>query len=512
MVKWFKSAKKDEKPVRVEPVLSSSPEKKAHRWTQSDVRSIERSGLSSKEKPNAFERYTSPLDQHIFGSDSPQVAMDACYDGQASNYAAYYDMLDDGTGFLGYPRLALMASSRAEYRHIASAMAEEATREWGEFYSQGDKDKSERIKQLEKEFERLNVRSVIAQALEYNDIFGIGQIFIDMGYDPKDERNGNPLLIGPETIRKGSIKSLNPIEPVWTTPNQYNSAEALRRDFYKPTQWWVMGANVHSSRLLRFVSREVSDLLKPSYNFGGTPLVQVAKPYVDNWVRTRQSVSDLINGCSIVSLRTNMEATVQSGGIDGLISRIEAFTRTRSNRGVFLTDKETEELQILSANLAGLGELQNQALEQICVVAQIPLVKFSGIQPSGLNASSDGEIRVWYDHVSSVQERVVLPNIKKIMHLAMLNIWGEIDHDIQFRFIPLWQMDEAQKATVEKSRADTRAVYVEMGVASADEARKALANDDDSPFSGADMSGDAYPPMTPEDEEGLRRIKTFGNE
>lgn len=510
MKNWFKRTKQDGKPARAEPRLASPVPIPSHKWSASDVREISRSHKGDDED-NPFAHYAPPV-PGVFPENGPEVAMDSCAGGAVADYSGYFGAVDDGTVFLGYPRLALMASSRAEYRHIATAMAEEATREWGEFYGQGEDDKSKRIEELEREFERLGVRSLMAQMLEYNDTFGIGQLFIDMGYDPSSPKNANPLLIGPETIKKGSIKSLNPIEPIWTNPNQYNSAQALSRDFYKPTQWWVMGASVHTSRLIRFVSREVSDLLKPSYNFGGVSLIQMAKPYVDNWVRTRQSVSDLINGCSIVSLRTDMEsAFMGGGGIDSLMNRIQAFTQTRSNRGVFLSNKETEEIGILSANLAGLGELQNQALEQMCVVAQIPLVKFAGIQPSGLNASSDGEIRVWYDHVSSVQERVLLPNVKKIMHLAMLNIWGEIDHDILFRFTPLWQMDEAQKATVEKTKADTRAVYVEMGVASGDEARKALANDDDSPFSGADMSGDAYPPMTPDEEGALRSIKTsFG--
>lgn len=500
MFGWFKSAKKDV-PPRVEPSLDRSDEKRSASFSLSDGRHIRPVPSGADFKP-----YVSPV-KSVYPDAEPVLAMDSCAGGGAApDLSNLFYGVAEGVSFFGYPRLAYMASERAEYRHIASAMGEEAIREWGEFFSQGDEDKSEKISQLEAEFKRLNVRHLMGKVLEHDDTFGVGQLFIDMGYEAGSTKNANPLLVGPETVKKGSIKSLNLIEPIWSTPNQYNSSQAIKADFYKPQMWWIQGDNIHHTRLLRFVSREVSTLLKPTYNFGGVPLVQMAKPYVDNWIRTRQSVSDLINGCSIVNLKTEMNSVYMADGIDGLLARIDAFTRMRSNRGVFLTDKESEELQILSANLAGLGDLQNQALEQLCVVAQMPLVKFAGIQPSGLNASSDGEIRVWYDHVSSRQEQTLRPNLEIIMHLAMLNIWGEIDPDIQFRFTPLWQMTESEQATVEKTKAETRGVYVEMGITSTDEARRALANDDASPFMGADITGDAPEPMTDEEADDLHKM------
>ena len=44
-----------------------------------------------------------------------------------------------------------------------------------------------------------------------------------------------------------------------------------------------------------------------------------------------------------------------------------------------------------------------QSQEQISSVSRIPLVKWTGISPSGLNASSEGEIRVYYDLIHSEQ-------------------------------------------------------------------------------------------------------------
>lgn len=491
---------------RVEPVLNTAG-RPVMAITEDDAREIER--ITSVRKLAATFTPYKPI-KGVAAEGKP-LAMDAAP--QMNLSTELNNMIAEGVAFMGYPRLAEMAQ-RVEYRHIATVLAEEATREWIGFRSGGDGDKKDRIAQLEKEFTRLGVRDKFQRLSELDSYFGLGQLFLDTGIPSLDPDLATPLLIKPETLQIGGLKDLVVVEPVWVSPNEYNSTKPLQAEFYKPSRWWVMGSEVHTTRLLRFVSREPGQMLLPSYNFGGLPLIQLAKPYVDNWVRTRQSVSDLINGCSIVNLKTDMAATFSKAGISGLIGRIQSFIRFRDNRGVFLTDKDTEELQILSANLAGLDKLQNQALEQICVVAQMPLVKFSGISPSGLNASSDGEIRVWYDRVTAYQEAFFRPNLTTVMHACMLNLWGEIDHDIEFFFIPLWQMDEAAKAAVAKTNADTRAVYVEIGAADQDDVRKALANDENSPFSGVDMSGPGYPPL--EEEEGgggsvTGGVQTLGN-
>lgn len=416
----------------------------------------------------------------------------------------------DGVAFMGYPRLAAMAQ-RAEYRHIVGTLAEESTREWIEFRAADGEDKSERLKDLRSEFTRLKVRDRFRQLSEYDGFYGLGMLYLDTGLPTRSSDLATPLLVEPETIGIGALKSLRVIDPIWISPNDYNAADPLKSAFYRPSTWWVQGANLHESRLLRFVSRDVPDILKPSYNFGGMSLAQMAKPYVDNWLRTRQSVADLINGCSIVNLKTDLMATMQKVGVGGLIDRVQSFIKFRSNRGVMLTDKEKEELQILSANLAGLDKLQAQALEQICVVAQMPLVKFTGISPSGLNASSDGEIRVWYDRVAAYQEQFFRPHLTRVMRIIMLSLWGEIDESIDFAFIPLWQMDDAAKAAILKTKADTVVELIEAGVVSPEEGRKVVADDPDSPFDGIDVDDVPPPPEDGDDHISLLSDPAAGN-
>ena len=126
----------------------------------------------------------------------------------------------------------------------------------------------------------------------------------------------------------------------------------------------------------------------------------------------------------------------------------------------------------VAAPLGGLHELQAQAQEHMAAVSGIPLVKLLGIQPSGLNASSEGEIRTWYDWVLAQQERLFRPNLARVIRFAQLSLWGKVDEDIVFEFLPLWALDEVQQSELENKRADTASKYVDAGILHPEEERR----------------------------------------
>ncbi|EDK8146394.1 DUF1073 domain-containing protein, partial [Salmonella enterica] len=193
-------------------------------------------------------------------------------------------------GFPGYPYLALQAQL-PEYRRMVSVIAEEMTRKWIKVKAVGvgDDSRAPRIAQLTDALERYNVRDAFRLAVEHDGFFGRGQIYIDVRSpsgmsawtDPAELESR--LFISDKKIPKGSLLGLRIIEPVWTYPGMYNSDNPLSDDFYRPSEWYVMGKTVHASRMIDLISRPVPDMLKPAYNFGGLSLVQIAEPYVNNW-------------------------------------------------------------------------------------------------------------------------------------------------------------------------------------------------------------------------------------
>lgn len=423
------------------------------------------------------------------------IAMDSCIDGygQGGFWAGSFGFADYA-GFPGYPRLAML-STRAEYRAMASALATELTREWIKINSTetASDDTKTKVTELTKALEDMGLQQIIQRAAEHDAYFGRAQIFIDIqGHNPT-----RPLKISPKTIAKDSTVRFCTVEAIWTTPSVYNAMDPTAPDFYRPTKWYVMGKEIHASRLMTVVTRPLPDMLKPAFNFSGMSLSQLAEPYVENWLRTRQSVSDLINNFSITALATNMGQMLTSGDDDSgedLFSRADLFTALRSNRGLMLLDKETEELAQVNTPLSGLNELQAQAQEHMCAVSRLPAIILTGISPSGLNASSEGEIKTFYDWIAAQQVAYWRVPIENAIQILQLSMYGEIDPDITWEFVSLFQMTPKELSEIRASDATAATAYINAGVIDPEEDRERLARDPQSGYQGLDLSKTITPP------------------
>lgn len=427
------------------------------------------------------------------------LAMDSAAGLPAVSQWAISGVLHEGQGFFGYPYLAELFQ-RSEYRHAAEIWAEHAVRKWIEITGGEESE----VEEIEAEFARLQVRDVFQEWMLHDHSFGRGQIFLDFG-DADDEREtAVPLLLKGEKISpKRPLKHLKVVEPLWSGPGSYSTTNPLRQDFYRPAHWFVYGRKVDASRMLTLTSRPVSDMLKPAYAFGGQSLTQLMKPYVDNWLRTRQGVSDMIVSYSVMNLKTDMSATLSGGGSEHLFARVDLFNLTRDNRGCMVTDKDNEELENLAVPLSGLSDLQSQAQEQLASVSRIPLSIYLQITPTGLNATNEGETRNFYADVKAYQEKNIRPHLQRLFEIVQLSLWGAIKPKLAFNFIDLWEMSDKDKADIRKSDADADAVYATLGAIDPDDVRSRLNDDETSNYHGR-LAGAAPGPIVEEepDDEG----------
>lgn len=435
----------------------------------------------------------------------PTMANDRELDGLYGWAGTAGGSIDDGLWFPGYAYLAQL-TQRAEYRRGSEIVAKEMTRKWLRLVSTGDDDKTATLAVLEKALRRYRVQSIFQKIAELDGFFGRSHIYLDTG--ASDDILKTPLIVSPATIGRGALKRLVVVEPLWTYPVGYDSRDPLSPNFYTPRSWYVMGKEVHASRLLTFIGREVPDILKPAYLFGGLSLSQIGKPYVDNWIRTRQSVSDLIHSFSVSGLKTNMQATLGGTPDTGLLQRVEFYNNLRDNSGALVLDKDTEEWFNISTPLGTLDKLLAQSQEQMASVWGIPLIVFFGIVPSGLNATSDGELAVWNAWIEAQQVDLFDPNLETLLRILQLSELGAIDEAITHKWEPLGKVDAVGEAAVRKSDAEVAVSYISAGVISPLEERTRLAAEEDSaygnldvedvPEAPADMFGDPEPANDPE--------------
>lgn len=416
-------------------------------------------------------------------------------DADITDICAYAAKTCKCAGFPGYAFLSeLMQYS--EYRSPSETISKEMVRRWITVTANGNEQQSvDKIKVINEALEEFNIKELFEKAALYDGQFGNGFMFINIkGHENSLDK---PLLIKPESIQKGSVKGFRMIEPLWVSAYQYNSTDPTLEDFYRPRQWYVLSQKIHADRMMQFISREVADILKPAYNFGGISLTQLIIHYVEAWYRTRNSINDLISSFSLSGIKTDLAPNLS--GIDvasaaNMIRRAELFNALRDNGGLMLLDKEQEEFFQFNTPLTGLDKLQAQSQEQMSAPTHIPLVKLTGITPAGLNANSDGEIKVFYDYVASMQNTLFIKNLKKVIEILQLHVFGEIDPAIGFFFNPLDEPNELEKSQVRKTDAETDSLLVQTGIISVQESRQRIVNDRNSTYGGLDVDEIPSPP------------------
>ena len=471
---------------------------------------------------------------------SHQLAMDSNMTWGAAQWAeaAFNGIAGEGLLFLGYPYLSEL-SQRPEYRTITETIADDATRKWIDFEITGNDEDKERarkdpegeaerradpderkkrleaagkmdkVKALKDDQERLAVRDNFYQLARNDGFFGRSHLFMDIGQgiektDPKELKTNigdGRSKASKGKIQKNSFNALRVIEPVWCYPTTYNAVNPLLPDWYNPQVWYAMGQEIHVSRIPMFCGHPVPDMLKPAYAFGGLSLSQMAKPYIDIWLTTRESVADLIHSFSVMVLMTDLQTIMQPGNAQGLLNRVALFNALRDNQGTFVLNKDKEDFKNVSASLAGLHELQAQAQEHVASVVRIPLVKYTGMQPSGLNASAEGEITVYDDTIGAYQNRFFRPNLTRVHNFQQLSLFGEVDPELTFVFNPLRVMTEKEKAELQKANAERDQTYVDMGAFSPAEIRQTAIDDPELPYAGFDPED--VPDLEEEEEGGL---------
>lgn len=412
---------------------------------------------------------------------------------------------------LGYPLLSLLAQDPI-IRAIVETLADEMVRKWCELKYTGDETgEDKKVAEITDTLKALKIEKLFRDAKITDGFMGGAMLFIDMGDDTDTDAGmaevKTRLTISKEKVRPGSFKGLRLIEPLTCYPAQYNTTNPMAPHFYDPQTWWVMGKEVHASRLLKFVSNPVPMLLKPAYSFFGISMAQMALDFVERFTTVRVSVAEVVRKFSLSILSTDMTQVLEPAGTgdglnagDQLKKRALMFRLLRDNDGLMVIDKEKEDYTQINTPLSGLHDIMWKQFELIAAVARTPAVKLLGISPSGFS-TGDTDIRNWYDQVLSQQEKSFTDPLKTVIDLIQLSRYGEIDPSVTFEWVPLYEMDALQAAEIRKSDCDTDCAYIDRGVIAPEESRKRLRDDPKSGYNGIDA--DDLPEMPDDDAEDL---------
>ncbi len=383
--------------------------------------------------------------------------------------------------FLGYAYLSGLQQN-GFIRAGVEGLADEMTSKFIELvrFSDTDDNDDNKINKINEFLNQFQIKELFNKAAALNGYFGGCLIFIDTG----DE---DLLSALDEKSLNHSIKNFVLVEPINTYPGRYNSTNPLAPNYFVPETWFVLGQEVHASRLLYLAADEVSMLLKPAYNFYGIAPAQIAADSVSHFIKDREAASRLLHKYSLLVLKTDMGSVLYNGNPEELYDRIKVLADFRDNNSVFVIDKEDEDIVTVTTSIAGITEIVRLSLELMPIMFRQPLTKFLGISPGGMNATGESDENNWNEYVLSQCEKQLRKPVKRLLELIQYDLFGEVDEKIDFIFKIQSSNDETKEVNNNKIKADTYVQLTTAGIISPEEARKALADDEKSGFNNIDI-------------------------
>lgn len=410
--------------------------------------------------------------------------------------------------FLGYGYLTGLAQNgliRAGCEMIADEMVEKGITLTTKGNNDPDTDKQAKLDRLNELITKINLLPTLRKAVSISKYYGGSLVYMDFdGIDTASENLLNPLILTKNELRGKKLRRLKVIEPYNLSPGQYNAADPLQEYYFKPRYWFVMGKVVDASRFLPPVQEnELPTILRPAYNFFGIPLAQIVLDAVAHFTECREAEARLLTKFSLTVFKTNLNEQIFSGGDWAQIdNRVNNFVQYRSNDGVMLIDKESEDIDIKSMSLAGVKDIVSQAMEIVAAYFNEPVTKMWGLTPSGFN-TGESDLNNHYDHIASQQEKQLRDQIEYVLKVLQVQEWGEIDNEITFTFNPLSEEKEESIATVNKIKAETQQIYISNGVISPDEGRECLKADPKSGFNNLNEESVPEEELSEEERELL---------
>lgn len=427
------------------------------------------------------------------------MAMDRCIKNVLSGFKNEFQYMATPM-FAGYALLSNVAQE-ALIRAGVETISDEMTRKlvqwtYDDDDNRDDKAKTDLITQMDTETAKYKLKEKFNDALNKDGYFGGCLIYIDVG-ELDDEEKLEPLVLDTKTFKKGSLRGFKVIEPINIYPGEYNTTDPTDEHYFEPEYWYILGKKYHASRFIYIASNKTPLLLKPSYNFFGIPAAQLALDYVAHFVANREAAQELLTKFSLTCFATNMQQVLQGGPCHNLIDRIRFFNKVRNNNGTFVYDKETESLDQINTPLGGVRDIVEMSLNLLTAVWRIPKIKYLGEGEGGLNASSKEQMRSFYDYIMSCKEKTLTAPFETIMKIFQLNLGLEPNEALGFKFPVLWDMDDKERAELNKQQADRDAIYLANGVLSQEEVRRRLSMDKNSEYSMIDVDDGPEPQEEP---------------
>ena len=355
-------------------------------------------------------------------------------------------------------------------RRIVDIYADQATRKGFKVLFGGEGVRAEEVQGIEQVIEDLYILEHLNLAAKNSRLYGGAclLLFIDDGrpaYMPVDKRN---------IRRVEDIECLDrwQIAPVINEENLY--------DYSKATYYQIISGDlinqpqlsyIHRDRILRFDGDWLPYRIRQrNYGWGMSSLQTVYDSFRHYWTGLNSAATLLTEFDIFVHKVRGLAAMLAAGKESSIRDRLQVNDMSKSIYRGYAIDAEKEELEFISRNFGGIGEILEKLRVDIIGASKIPHTVLFGESPSGLGSTGRSEERDFAKMLADYQSVNFKRPMKKLLEYIMLSkegpTKGELPESWRISFNPLFELNEREMADVRARVAAVDGRYIQLGVLS----------------------------------------------
>ncbi len=398
-------------------------------------------------------------------------------------------------GFIGYQACAMIAQQWLVDKACTMTARDAVRKGYDLTVNDGTEVKPEILEEIAKLDKKYKLDYNLEQFERMCRIFGIRiAMFKVDGIDYE-----KPFNI--DGVKKGSYKGISQIDPYWMTPElkQEDVSDPSSINFYEPEFWRVSGQRIHRSHLCLIRNSEVTDILKPSYLYGGIPIPQKIAERVYAAERTANEAPMLAMTKRLNVRKVDLEK-VMANQYD-FEEKIKYQDYLRNNFGTLFAGLD-ESVEQLETALADLDVTIMTQYQLVAAASGVPATKLLGTSPKGFNATGEFEESSYHEELESIQTHHLDPMLNRHHELLIRSeicpMFGIKPFSVEACWKPVDSPTAAELAEINSKKAATDNTLMQAGAIDGVDIRQRLIADRDSGYNGI---SDTVPEMTDNEAE-----------
>jgi phage-related protein (TIGR01555 family) len=353
-------------------------------------------------------------------------------------------------------------------RMAVDAIAEDMTREGIDLGSELDPVmKAELLAACSDEYQ---LWDRLCDAIKWARLYGGAGVYIMID----GQRSDTPLNI--ETVSKKGLQNfvvldrwmLNPsLNDLVTDPRSINLGLPKYYDVVADAPV-IARTRIHHSRFVRFEGDDIPYWQRLAENFW---TLSVLEPIWDRLLAfdsTTQGVAQLMYKAHLRTLSVDGLRALLGGkdqkALEGFYAQVGLMRSFQSNEGLSLLDAK-DKFEAHQYAFGGISDVMLQFAEQVSGALQIPLVRFFGQSPAGLNSTGDSDWKNYDDGIKKRQERrMKVPLIHLFLPVIARSLGIKLPSSFALTFRPLRQMTHSEKVSTAQQVTSTVSDALERGV------------------------------------------------